>query len=77
MAANCPVLGTDCFPAARSLLGATEGCAIIEHTDPTSLAILIDDHLDRPRPRHLRAIAERYSIAGGIASHASAITVAL
>ena len=77
MASNCPVLGTDCFPAARSLLGATEGCAIIEQTDPQSMASLIDEYLDRPRPRHLRSIAKRYSIVGGVASHANAIAAAL
>lgn len=77
MAANCPVLGTDCFPAARSLLGGTDGCAVIEKTDPVSLAAQIDDHLMRPKPQHLRAIAERFSIANGIASHADAIRAAL
>ena len=73
MAANCPVLTTDCFPAARSLMARGEGCAIIERTDPVSLAALIDAHLGQPRPASLRAIAETYSIAGGIASHAAAL----
>ena len=73
MAANLPVLATDCFPAARSLVGGTPGCAIIERTDPDSLAALIDDHLGRDRPRHLRAIAERFSIPNGIASHLAAL----
>lgn len=73
MAANCPVLGTDCFPAARTLLGKTEGCAIIEDTAPEKMASLIDEHLRRPKPDHLRAIAQRFSIAGGIESHADAI----
>lgn len=73
MAANCPVLGTNCFPSARSLLGATEGCAIITDTRPDALARLIDEHLDRARPTHLRALAERFSIANGVASHAAAL----
>ena len=77
MAANCPVIGTDCFPAARALLGGSEGCAIIEQTDPKSLAAQIDEHLARPRPTSLRAIAERYSIPNGIASHAEAMLAAL
>ena len=76
MAANCPVLGTDCFPAARSLLGRTEGCAIIERTDPASLAALIDEHLARPKPTHLREVAARYSIANGVASHIEALAAA-
>ena len=74
MAANCPVLTTDCFPAARSLMTRGQGCAIIEHTDPASLAALIDAHLGQPRPTSLRAIATTYSIANGIASHAEALS---
>ena len=77
MAANCPVIGTDCFPAARALLGGSEGCAIIERTDPKSLAAQIDEHLARPRPTTLRAIAERYSIPNGIASHAETMLASL
>jgi glycosyltransferase involved in cell wall biosynthesis len=73
MAANCPVLGTDCFPAARALLGSTDGCGIIGRTDPEGLSALIETFLTRSRPTHLRAIAERYSIANGIASHAEAV----
>lgn len=73
MAADCPVLSTDCFPAARSMVGAADGCAIIERTDPHNLAKLIDAHLARPRPSHLRSIAERYSIANGVASHIEAM----
>jgi len=74
MAANCPILCTDCFPAARSMLGATDGCAIIEQSDPSSLAALIKARLALPRPTNLRTIAERYSIANGIASHAAAMS---
>lgn len=73
MAANCPVLCTDCFPAARSLVGNVEGCAIIENTEPPHLAKQIVKHLRAPKPSHLREIAERYSILNGIQSHLSAI----
>ncbi len=76
MAANCPTLSTDCFPAARSMLGKTQGCAIIEQHDPISLALLIEHQLTLPRPAHLRAIAERYSIPNGVASHLAALTEA-
>jgi glycosyltransferase involved in cell wall biosynthesis len=70
MAANCPVLSTDCFPSARTLVGSSEGCAIIDRPDDDDqFAALIDDYLARPRPIHLRAIAERYTIANGVASH--------
>lgn len=73
MATNCPVLCTYCFPAARAMVGGTEACAIIERSDPQSLATLIDAHLNNPRPTHLRAVAERYSIANGVASHLAAL----
>jgi glycosyltransferase involved in cell wall biosynthesis len=73
MAANCPILCTDCFPAARSMLGTTDGCAIIEQTDPHSLAAFIKAQLALPRPTNLRMIAERYSIVNGVASHAAAM----
>ena len=73
MAANCPVLCTDCFPAARAILSDAEGCEIIEHPDPATIAAMIDAHLDLPRPTRLRAVAERYSIPNGVASHAAAM----
>ena len=73
MAANCPVLSTDCFPAARSLAGDAQCCAIIEDTRPAPLAALIDAHLARPRPDRLRDVAARYSIENGVASHAAAL----
>ncbi len=77
MAANCPVIATDCFPAARSLLLGSEGCAIIEDTAPTALARQIDAHLARPRPTGLRSVAERFSIANGVRSHAEALDALL
>lgn len=77
MAANCPVLCTDCFPAARSILDTAEGCAIIKDTAPRALAAQIDAHLTKSRPTALRSVAERYSIANGVASHAAALIDAL
>jgi glycosyltransferase involved in cell wall biosynthesis len=73
MAANCPVLVTDCFPAARAILENAEGCAIIESTEPSSFARLIEQHLAAPRPTHLRNVAERYSVINGVASHVAAL----
>ena len=73
MAANCPVLSTDCFPSARALLESSEGCGVIDSTEPAALAAQIDRFLDHPRPTRLRAVAERYSIASGIASHVAAM----
>lgn len=73
MAANCPILSTDCFPAARAILENAEGCEIIEQTDPASIAAMIDRHLPEPRPTRLRAVAELYSVDNGIDSHWTAM----
>lgn len=73
MAANCPVLCTDCFPSARSLLEGAEGCAIIESIEPEALARQIEAALDRPRPTSLQVIARRYSIEDGVRSHVLAL----
>jgi glycosyltransferase involved in cell wall biosynthesis len=73
MAASCPVLSTDCFPSAASLVGAADGCAIIEDLAPSALGEQIDRMLRRPRPNALFAIGERYSIANGVASHLAAL----
>ena len=73
MAANCPVLSTPCFPAARTLLVGAEGCGIIEDLSPDALAARIDERLARPRPTRLRAVAERFSIQNGVASHLAAL----
>lgn len=73
MAANCPVLSTDCFAAARSLLGSAMGCAIIDKADPAYLAQMIEDRLDGKKPTTLRAIAQGHSVAAGIADHVRAL----
>jgi glycosyltransferase involved in cell wall biosynthesis len=73
LSVNCPVISTDCFPAARALLGQTAGCGIIADVAPAALAAQIDEFLSHDRPMHLRAIAERYSIANGVRSHMRAM----
>lgn len=73
MAANCPVLCTDCFPSARSLLEAAEGCGIIESVEPQALARQIEAALDCPRPTSLGAIAQLHSIENGVRSHVLAL----
>lgn len=76
MAANCPVLSTDCFPCARDLLETAEGCGIIEDASPGALAAIMDAHLRLPRPRSLTDIAARYSIEAGVESHLRAMEAA-
>jgi hypothetical protein len=73
MAADCPVLCTDCFPAAQTLLTNSEGCAIIDDVSPQVLARQIETALAQPRPTTLRRTAELYSIANGVCSHVDAL----
>lgn len=73
MATNCPVLSTNCFPAARSLLGQLDGGGIIEDTEPVALGALMDRILERPRPSTLLSVAAGYSIGSGVSSHLRAL----
>ncbi|MDB5446411.1 MAG: putative glycosyltransferase, partial [Phenylobacterium sp.] len=77
MAANCAVLSTDCFPAARAMLADRPGCGLIEDTAPAAIAELIDRRLAQPRPEHLRQFAQGYSVENGVASHISALSALL
>jgi glycosyltransferase involved in cell wall biosynthesis len=77
MAFNCPVISTDCFPAARELVGNAEQCHVVPRGDIGMLAARIDEVLaGRSRPTRLRQIAERYSVAAGVESHRAALGLA-
>ena len=77
MAFNCPVVSTDCFPAARELVGNAEQCHVVPIGDIGMLAARIDEVLaGRSRPTRLRQIAERYSVAAGVESHRTALGLA-
>jgi len=77
MAFNCPIISTDCFPAARELVGNAEQCHVVPRGDTELLAARIDEVLARrSRPAGLRRIAERYTIAAGVESHRTAIGLA-
>ncbi len=67
MALNCPVVATDCFPAAATLIGTAEGCLLVE-ADTGALARAIDECLGKPRPTTLRALAEPYGIESAVIS---------
>jgi len=73
MAANCPVLSTNCFPSAASLVGESPGCAIIVNTEPEALARQIEEMLRKERPASLVQIAKRYSVTNGVEKHVEAI----
>ena len=73
MAANCPVLSTNCFPSASSLLSAAPDCELISDPAPHVLAKQIDETLARARPTELSATADKYSIDKGLQSHVCAL----
>jgi glycosyltransferase involved in cell wall biosynthesis len=72
MAANCPVVCTDCFAAVDELVRGAEACAVTP-ADAEAIARALDATLARPRPRELRERAARYSIAEGVRSHIEAM----
>jgi glycosyltransferase involved in cell wall biosynthesis len=77
MAFNCPIVSTDCFAAARELVGNAEQCHVVPRGDIGMLAARIDEVLaGRSRPTTLRQIAERYSLAAGVESHCVAVGLA-
>jgi glycosyltransferase involved in cell wall biosynthesis len=77
MAFNCPVVSTDCFAAARELVGNAEQCHVVAKGETAMLAARIDEVLaGRSRPTTLRQIAERYSVAAAVESHRAALGLA-
>ncbi len=71
LASNCPIISTDCFVAAREILGPIAGCSLLEKEDPNSIAKMIDEALHIPfhETSAMRDTARIYSIENGIADH--------
>lgn len=69
LATDCPVMATDCFPAARAILEPLNGCGIFESKSPEDIGADIDRALAQPNPIGLKTAAERYSIENGIQDH--------
>jgi glycosyltransferase involved in cell wall biosynthesis len=74
LACNIPVVTTDCFDGARSLLAGASGCAVVRRDDVDALAEAIAVSLTETRPlTGLREIARAYGVEAGIASHIAAL----
>ncbi|WP_165374865.1 glycosyltransferase [Sphingomonas montana] len=73
MAANCPVVTTDCFLSARSLVGDAEGCAVVPDPIPSAFARAMESAWFQHPPSTLASVAGRYSIEKGAASHVASI----
>jgi glycosyltransferase involved in cell wall biosynthesis len=72
MALNCPVVATNCFPAAAALVGTAEGCALAEAA-PTPFAQAIDACLAKPRPTTLSIRTEPYHLDNAVKSYLDAM----
>ena len=76
LAASCPVVSTDCFPAARDLLLPLAGCHVVDPPTDEAIAHHIDLALTSPPDDDLRSAAMRYSLQNGIADHIAAMEAA-
>jgi glycosyltransferase involved in cell wall biosynthesis len=70
LACNVPVVTTDCFEEARSLLSGAERCAVVPREDTQALARAIDASLAaRSKAIELRELARDYGFDAAIAAH--------
>jgi glycosyltransferase involved in cell wall biosynthesis len=69
MAFDLPIVSTDCFEAARELLGDTPGCLLVPPNNENAFASALSDQLRRPHRPSLRHIAQGYTLAASIRSH--------
>jgi glycosyltransferase involved in cell wall biosynthesis len=73
MAADCPVISTDCFAAARTLIGEAPGCEVLDRPDAQTLGAAISKRLGQPRPSGLRERSALYSVEHAVQEHLEAI----
>ena len=70
LACGVPVVTTDCFDGARTLLASAPGCAVVPREDETAFARAIEIALAAPSlPDALRDIARPYTIDASVAAH--------
>ncbi|MEH6758504.1 MAG: glycosyltransferase [Parasphingorhabdus sp.] len=69
LAGNCPVLSTNCFPAAREILEPLAHCGIIDPPSAANIADSINIALNMQQSKNLSHAANKYSLENGISSH--------
>jgi len=83
LAANCSILATNCFLAAREIIEPLEGCAILEQEYPEYIAHMMQKTLSEARSKsqniddRLSKVAQKYSIENGINDHIQKIKAIL
>lgn len=74
---NCPVISTDCFPAARELLSGLPGCEVtLQDAESLARAILCTAKM-QGKIDGLRARAYDYSLESAVASHLDAMDLTI
>lgn len=73
LACNVPVVTTDCFAGARSMLDSSPFCFVTPVGDSQKLAQAMERALASGRPCGLRDIAAEYTIEASIAAHRNAL----
>jgi glycosyltransferase involved in cell wall biosynthesis len=79
LACNVPVVTTDSFLAARSLLAHASSCAVVERDNPAAFAEAIDKCLAGARAwkDDLREIAPQYDIDASVSAHIELLAKAI
>jgi glycosyltransferase involved in cell wall biosynthesis len=74
LACHVPVVTTDCFDAARSLLAGAPRCAVVPRDDVDAFAAAIDESLSfRAKRTDLHKRAAPYTFEAAIAAHVEAV----
>lgn len=70
MACGCPVVTTDCFPAAHDIFDPIPGCIVATGKTPAALVSAIRSALAEPgNPDALRSAASAYHVDAAVRSH--------
>ncbi len=76
LAVNCPVVATDCFPGARSLLDTAPRCSVTPIRDIDALASAIYDSLNkRDNTMELSHLTTKYRVSAAVDNHIDALNL--
>ena len=77
LACDIPVVTTDCFEAAHTLLDGATRCAVVPRDDVDALAAAMTHSLGDPTEPRLRRLAEPYAFASATAAHVEVVMALL
>ena len=73
LGSGCPVVSTDCFPAARELLSGLASCVVTERSAESLADGILAAIAVKPDRQALRARAANYSVGSAVQSHLKAM----